>query len=564
MSAPLDLRDIQGNILRAYGRYGYPHARYFLFHIGHAHGGRQLIRNLVPRVTTAERWANPNDPHNGAVIERPKTTLNLALTWTGLRALDLPTVTLSHLPREFIDGMARRSHILSDVGLSAHEHWDEVWRKSLSNVAGADIHMLVSVSSQMLPNGDPVPEMGEVTDWVREEGRQKGVALLKGHGTEGADYQQAGSRLVDTPTGGMRIDGQEHFGYEDGIGNPVFAGQYPPEIEAKRVIGRGKIMPDQSWAPLATGEFLIGHVDESQELPFATQPPRFMHNGTFLAFRKLHENVGKYDQYIEAQAKTYAQYNHVSESEASLTIRAKMVGRWPNGVPLMAAPTYADMKQFEAEWSDIDAIKAKSGNRTPVEQARLDAYEQVLIDFKYRDDRTGARCPISAHIRRGNMRDMLDPRMDSPNPKTWDGSALTNRRRILRRGLPYGTFDPDDRDDKTERGVIFIAMCANLFRQFEFVLQQWINYGLDFSMGNDNCPLLGYHHEFDKSSENYPRAGKQQQGSKFMIQTDPDGGTSPWVLNDLPQFVVARGGDYFFVPSINTLNMISLGVVDPT
>ena len=35
-------------------------------------------------------------------------------------------------------------------------------------------------------------------------------------------------------------------------GNPVFAGQYPPEVEAKRVKGRGKIMPDQSWQPLAT------------------------------------------------------------------------------------------------------------------------------------------------------------------------------------------------------------------------------------------------------------------------------------------------------------------------
>lgn len=545
----LDLRDIQGNILRAYGRYGYPHARYFLFHIREAKSGRAFIQALMPKVTTSERWVDPNDPENGALIERPKTTLNVALTWIGMRALDLPTVTLSQFPREFIDGMAPRSHILSDVGPSAHKYWDPVWREPVSNKRGTDIHVLVTVNAQMQDNGDPVPEMEDVTDWLRSLGRWKGMKLLTGHGSENADYQQAGARLVDGDDGTKRIDAQEHFGFEDGIGNPVFEGQYPAEIERKRVKGRGKILPNQQWAPLATGEFLIGHVDESQELPFATQPPRFMHNGTFLAFRKLHENVGRFHEYIDQQAAAYAAYNHVPEKEANITLRAKMVGRWPNGVPLMAAPTFADMMQFEAEWFDIPAIRAKSGHRTLAEQARLDAYNQTLIDFKYRDDPKGIRCPISAHIRRGNMRDMLDPRRSSDDPRTWDGSALTNRRRILRRGLPYGAFAPENRDDTAERGVIFIAMCANIFRQFEFVLQQWINYGLDFKVGNDTCPLLGYHPKND---------------AKFMIQTDPEGDDCPWVMNAIPQFVETRGGEYFFVPSINTLNMIALGVVDPT
>ena len=560
MSTPLDLRDIQGNILRAYGRFGYPHARYFLFHFGEATQGRQLVSALLPRITTSERWADPNDPETSGAPERPKTTMNVAFTWKGLRALDLPTVTLSQFPREFIDGMAPRAQVLSDVGPSGHKHWDPVWRRPVSNKRGTDIHLLVTVNSQMMPNGDPIPEMEEVTNWLRTIGTWKGVKLLKGHGKDQskgkgtartqdeADYQQAGARLVDAGDGTKRIDAQEHFGFEDGIGNPVFAGQYPKEIEEQRVKGRGKLRPDQTWAPLAAGEFLIGHVDESQELPFTTQPPRFMQNGTFLCFRKLHENVGTFQTYVDRQAKAYARTNHVSEEEANLTLRAKMVGRWPNGIPLMAAPTYADMIRFEAEWSDIPAIRAKSGRRSKAEQERLNAYNEILVDFKYRDDPDGVRCPISTHIRRGNMRDMLDPRKSSDDPSTWDGSALTNRRRILRRGLPYGPFEPDNLNDDAERGVIFIAMCANIFRQFEFVLQQWINYGLDFRAGNDNCPLLGYHHE----------------GAKFIIQSDPENDQTPWVMNALPQFVETRGGEYFFVPGINTLNMIALGVVDPT
>ena len=248
------------------------------------------------------------------------------------------------------------------------------------------------------------------------------------------------------------------------------------------------------------------------------------------------------------QSSLYARVNGTSEKEADLTLRAKMVGRWPNGVPLMVAPTYQDMLRFDAQWADIPALQAKSGRRNRAEADRLAEYDRLMIDFRFRDDPLGVRCPISAHIRRGNMRDMLDPCLYASNPRDRDGSAITNRRRILRRGLPYGPFDPAVNEDSVERGVIFIAMCSDLFRQFEFVLQQWINFGFDFNAGNDTCPLLGRHHE----------------GSKFVIQADPEGEVTPWIMNGLPQFVTTRGGEYFFVPGLNTLSMIAMGLVDPT
>lgn len=548
MKEPLDLRDIQGNIIRAYGRYGFPHARYLLFHFDDAAAGRDLVLALTPLVTTSERWKGPL---GGGTVERPKVTLNIAFSWKGLAALDLPTQTLSGLPEEFIQGMPQRASLLSDFGASAPHKWDPVWRRAAEGHDEDQIHMLVILNAQMQTDGTPVPELEEMTETLRSLGNSPGLRLLTGHNQEGAeiDYQQAGAKLVTMPDGSVQTDAREHFGYEDGIGNPVFEGQYPDEVEDRRVKGRGKIMPDQTWLPLATGEFIIGHVDESQELPYSTRPPQFLHNGTFLAFRKLHENVGTFNNYIGKQAGFYAAHNQISETEASETIRAKMVGRWPNGVPLMEAPTYADLQRFNAEWSDIPAIRAKTGQRTREEAERLTAYQDLLINFKYRDDQTGTKCPISAHIRRGNMRDMLDPLMNSKRPRDWDGSALTNRRRILRRGLPYGPFDSDPDSDSVERGVIFIAMCANIFRQFEFVLQQWINYGLDLNAGNDNCPLLGHHDE---------------KTSKFIIQTDPNSGKAPWIMNSMPQFVDTRGGEYFFVPSLNTLKMIGLGVVDPT
>jgi hypothetical protein len=91
-------------------------------------------------------------------------------------------------------------------------------------------------------------------------------------------------------------------------------------------------------------------------------------------------------------------------------------------------------------------------------------------------------------------------------------------------------------------------MCSSLTRQFEFVQQQWLNYGLDANAGNDTCPLLGN------------RAGD----AKFLIPSDPASSDPPFICSDVPQFVEVRGGDYFFLPSMTALRMIGMGIVDPT
>ena len=60
MSAELDLADIQGGILRAYGRLGFPKARYLFFNVRDPAKGRAFVEALRPRITTAARWKNPN------------------------------------------------------------------------------------------------------------------------------------------------------------------------------------------------------------------------------------------------------------------------------------------------------------------------------------------------------------------------------------------------------------------------------------------------------------------------------------------------------------------------
>ncbi len=548
MTRTLDLADIQGNILSAYGHQGFPRARYLFLHVAEKKAGRDFIITLLPRITTALRWKSTRDYPGEVIEEKPQVAYNLAFTYRGLQALGLPTETLRAMPTEFIDGMAARAHILGDQPERLKDeqqapvpaHWDAIWRDSKGD---KQVHILLSLNAE---RNAPDDALDVAFKWVvafcgRSGG---GISVLPGHGPDGLPYQDACVLLQHSPDGKVKPSRQEHFGFADGFGDPIFEGQYPPESQAQAAIGGGKLLPDQTWAPLATGEFLLGYPDEAQEVPGETYPFEFVRNGTFMAYRKLHENVGGFRNYIADAARTYARVMGLADNQAGLeearqTIMAKMAGRWQNGAPLMLAPTYADSQAFEAR-----RIAAYSGK----DAAAIAKVEQLYIDFIYHSDPLGAKCPMTAHMRRVNPRDGLDPNGDSPESKKWNGSVLNNRRRILRRGLPYGVSDPADADDQGEHGIIFLALCASLFRQFEFVQQQWIQYGLDFNAGNDTCPLLG-NHDVD---------------AKFVIPVDPADGKPPFVCAKLPQLVEVRGGDYFFIPSMTGLRMLGMGIVDPT
>ena len=104
---------------------------------------------------------------------------------------------------------------------------------------------------------------------------------------------------------------------------------------------------------------------------------------------------------------------------------------------------------------------------------------------------------------------------------------------------------PDDSDD---HGIIFMALGASLFRQFEFVQQQWVEYGNDARLGNDKDPLSGCHSE---------------GGDRFVVQGAADAQNAPYVCGGLPYFVEMRGGAYFFLPGVTALRLIGSGSVDP-
>jgi deferrochelatase/peroxidase EfeB len=544
MAVALDLADIQGNILSAYGKLGFPKGRFITLHVSDADAGRKFVNALLPGITTALRWPSRRKPSPPGTVEvpRPQVAVNIAFSFYGLVALGVPTRTLRGLPDEFIDGMIKRAPMLGDdFGPNRKENWDEVWTaaKTAPVTDPKTVHILVTLNAQMNPDGTPVAALDAKTREIEALCQAGGVEILPGHNRPrqpSVPYQELTAIMLRRPDGSVVPSPKEHFGYTDAIGDPVFEGEFPGRVERADAKGNGAFDGAGNWRPLATGEFLLGYPDEAQETSGTDMPLSFSRNGTFMAYRKLHQNVAAFRTFLDSTAADLAKVWVLPPADARETLVAKIAGRWSDGVPLALAPTVAAWKEFNEKYPGF------SPQPDPRAYA---AREQALIDFTYKDDPQGLKCPLTSHMRRVNTRDMLAP-------TGREGSVLNNRRRILRRGLPYGASSPGVADD-VEHGIVMLVVCASLFRQYEFVQQQWLNYGLDSNAGNDTCPLVGNH-----------ATGVDGPKAKFVIASDPQTGRPPFIADGLPQLVETRGGEYFFVPSMTALRMIGMGTIDPT
>lgn len=480
----LDLADIQSYVLYPIA---FPYARFSFFHVPGVEAGRRFASALTPMVTNAMRSVGLHEA-------RKALEVTVAFTHEGLAAAGVPARSLASFPLEFQQGMkARAEQYLVDRGRSHPREWEDIWDKG-------KIHICVGI---------------QTTDKAKlEELHQQVVlhALVSGVAQIGV---QDGGALIDPRT--KHLSDMEHFGYSDGIGNPDIAGDGWPAPP-----GSGKPDGKGGWLPLAAGEFILGVPDEAGEMPVAPLPVGLGRNGSYMAYRKLHENVTSFRRWLKSEGERY-------EGGPEL-LAAKLVGRFRDGTPLELSPERPYNTKLE------DRFDPKSVHR--------------LTDFTYANDKEGTRCPMGSHIRRMNPRDSLG----------FDG-VLVNRRRIVRRGVPYGEWVPAelpldqaeelDRYDaqrQSRHGVIFVALNASLERQFEFVQREWVNYGNDFRQGNDRDPLLGN------------RDGED----RMVIQGDASGAEPrpPHLCTGLPQFVTTRGGAYFFIPGLTALRMIGAGAIE--
>jgi deferrochelatase/peroxidase EfeB len=293
--------------------------------------------------------------------------------------------------------------------------------------------------------------------------------------------------------GDMLPNDLAHFGYRDGFAQPTIDGGLPP------------LLPD-GVPPAPAGEFLLGYPSQYQDFTYPV-PREIGVNGSFVALRVLEQDVVGFERFLADAARQ-------TGLDPEL-VAAKLCGRWRNGAPLALAPT-ADAAA---------AVRVEQLNR--FDYAPTDMLPDAV------DDRRGYRCPIGAHIRRMNPR----------SAAVAGNSGL--KRRIVRRGLPYGPpYDPAHPGDGARRGLLGLFIGVSLEDQFEFLMSDWANKGT-FAPGlrDTRDPVLG---------------DNAREGATFLLPIE--GQRQPVVLTGLSRFVTCRGAAYGFLPSVTALNRLAAGV----
>jgi Dyp-type peroxidase family len=387
----LEVHDIQAGVLRPRPT---PYAAtYLLLRVDDRKAGRELMRRLRAIVASA---ANPASPAADASVA-------VALTYQGLKALGVPQASLDSFAPEFQQGMAARAKFLKDKGESGPENWEKP-------LGSPDVHVVIAAIS---------PDTERLEAAVA---RARKVYLeLKG---VTAIWRQDCHVLPDE---------KEAFGFKDGIGHPAIEGSGIPGSNPYET-------------PLKAGEFVLGYPDEMGDSPAVPQPEILGRNGSYVVFRKLHQRVAAFRQYLKASS---------GSTEAEELLAAKMMGRWRSGAPLALCPMH--------------------------DNPELGADSQRNNAFLYKeDDPVGYKTPCGSHIRRTNPRDA-------------DVAGVTRIHRMIRRGTSYGPPLPDGvlEDDGVDRGLMFAFIGAHPGRQFEFIQAEWMNDGSFFGGGSEKDPVSG-------------------------------------------------------------------------
>jgi deferrochelatase/peroxidase EfeB len=476
--ADLDSGAIQGNILRGY-RSNLRFVRYLMLEIADTGAAKSFLATAASGGSAEIPAITTDETWTG----KPQSCFNVAFTFAGLRKIGTPARSLATFPLEFAQGMPSRAVQLADVGASAPANWpapfDEPDR----------IHLIASI----YVSGDREDDATQLLDRMQQQ-----VARA--------------FHVLGVRNGAGFDNNKVHFGFVDSISQPSFRKE------------AGDIEPVD---PLGT--VLLGHPTRLEGLLFRVPEPKELGlNGSFDAFRVLQQDVVGFEEYLDHAAAQIIErlsgdklnallapgdaeriteailgprdrQPRTSGEERFLALReivaAQMCGRWRDGAPLASCADYPDPSAS-------------------------------LTQFDYSGT---SSCPAGSHVRRANPR----------------GGPMVQRianytRRLVRRGVPYGPpYDPAQPDD-VERGLLGNFIGANLAGQFEAIMCDWLNLGLqDPTITSSNDPLLG---------------ANEPETSWFDLRLKD--GTSVR-LRGFPRFVITRGGAYTFIPSMDAIRYIA-------
>ena len=317
--------------------------------------------------------------------------------------------------------------------------------------------------------------------------------------------------------------GREHFGFADGMSQPIPFDDPSVTSEVSVVLSDGRPAPRDPWHGVHLGEILLGHTNAyAEKTPGPLVPDDDRGRAAHLSPEGAPEgflNLGLDGSYMvvrELRSSMSARFWQSLEDNA-----ARIRAQEPS-----ATHVTADWLAERIVGRNIDGhLLCPSG------LLAADEFKQPQNAFGFAEtDPHGHGCPFGSHVRRANPRDGLARNLASA-PALLDA---VNNHRILRRGRKYGTTATDRRiDDGVERGLLFICLNADIARQFEFIQQTWLLNKNFATLYDETDPLVG------------PKG-------RFTIPEQP-----LRRIVDVQTFIQLAGGEYFFLPSLPALHYLS-------
>lgn len=556
---------IQGNIIPGFLK---DHRTMLFLQIKDVKAFRVWLKALIPFIATADEVLAFNRLFKEMRFRRQTecntvkaTWINVAFSFAGLQKISKQAKGLEldkFKDEAFRQGLAARSGMLNDPSDSAAEGNAKNWRIGGPGNEADLVLILESDTESDLFNeverventifAFRVPDSQDAKDKpIAGDPAPSGLALL---------YKQNGATLPGSLTG------HEHFGFKDGVSQPGIRGMDRfGQLITRRQNPRdrknqGKPGQDLLWP----GEFVFGYPGQNPKAKEFFEPgkdrlndlklvPRWAQDGSYLVFRRLRQDVGRFHQFLNDVAKTH-------ETDPGL-VGARLVGRWASGAPAVTAKMEddADLADDDCRNNNFEFDEDKKGDSSDeAEETRPQPSDCQNVEEPAIDP-SGLGCPFAGHIRKSYPRNDMSPQIQELDEVT------IQTHRILRRGIPWGPSSSStphaSSHDVIDRGLLFLCYQTSIQEQFEFITQNWVN--------NSDFKVKGSGHDMIIGQSDGP--GRDRE-CKIHLPTDAMGDEQKEVTIRTQDFkdvkrpgqnewVIPTGGGYFFAPSVNGLRLLA-------
>ena len=517
----LAINEIQGNVFPGFNK---PTTYFTAFRIDDVAGAKEWLTLVIPFIATVEEvlafrrlYSARRKRLGGAKPpDLVDTNTNIGFSFEGLRKL---------------------------AGASVEEFQDEGFRLGLPERAA---RMGDDTDPKEWVIGGPgnIPDIllvtgGDDEDILRarvcaltEEAEKRGVVRM---------WEEVGLVRRDLP-------GHEHFGFEDGVSQPGPRGtlsDIPDDYLTPRYIDSsagveallyGLPGQDLVWP----GEFVFGYPAQGPDPlvagPVASAGPAWAANGTYLVFNRLRQDVKAFWTFMTETAAELATQPGF-EGMTPDKLAAHLVGRWKSGAPVARTPDVDDPTLGQDQYANNHFFFGSDTRKVPLHKMPKYAEGDPYPDAK--SDPLGVTCPLAAHIRKINTRDVSNDQ---------GGTHATYAVRLLRRGMPFGLplEDPFGRDpEHGNRGLMWVSYQTSIVNQFEFLRGNW--------MGDAKPPRMPGGDDMIVGMNGQPGEDRIRTCVLFGsgLQT-----ASPTTKN---QWIFQTGGGYFFSPSISAMREVLAG-----